>query len=127
MADSDVSVRFGADTAGVTAGSAEVKGSLTGIQAAVADVAATLKAMGASAVGAFTQVTAGAAEASTSLKEMRDVGLEVRESFRGLGEALVAAFAVHEVADFAKSMADAAESTQHVAETFGLSTDQVQR
>lgn len=88
---------------------------------------ADLKAAGTAADGAFGQLTVAAAGASGSLKEMRDVGLEVRESFRGLGEALIAAFAIHEIADFAKGMADTAEQTQHTAETFGLATEEVQR
>jgi hypothetical protein len=126
MADDTVRVRFGAETSGVASGAGAVKGLLTGIQAIVADLAAAFKALAGAATAGFSEMVAGAKEASGSLKEMRDTATEVRESFRAVSEALIAAFVIEQLADFAEKMAGTAEQTQHVAQTFGITTNAVQ-
>jgi hypothetical protein len=52
---------------------------------------------------------------------------EFRESLLGIGEAVAAAFAVEQVAEFVKKMGEAAEATLHTAQTFGLTIAEVQR
>lgn len=101
----------------------ELKASMLEAGAAVAKTKAEIVALTAEMKGA----SAEGATLSASMRNMRDTGMEVNESFRGIGEAFIAAFAVEQVADITKKLADNAEETQHVAETFGTTTDAVQR
>lgn len=126
MADSDVSVRFGADTAGVTTGATAVKGELSGLQAAVQALANGFKALLGSAVAGFDGIKAGAAEATAGVKETAASLGEAKESAIGFGKALLAALAVKEIADFSGKLAETAESVAHAATAFGSTTGNVQ-
>lgn len=127
MADEQVQVKFGADVSGATAGGGELKGVLTGIQGAVAALNAQFKAMGGAAVAGFEQATAAGQATAVAVKETAVAVQEARESVEGFGKALLAAFAVKEVIDFARDMGETAEQVAHTATTFGLATGEVQQ
>lgn len=127
MADNDLTLRIGADAAGTTTGAAQAKEAVTGIGATVAELSAGFKSMGAAAIAGFESVAAGAKEAAEQVKGVAESVTAFREMISGLGEAMLAAFAVNAVVDFAKSMGETAEQTQHTATTFGLTTAEVQR
>ena len=122
-----VSVRFGAETSGVTTGGQAVKGVLGELQAAVAELSAAFRGTGVGAVAAFNDVKAGAASATASVKEGTEAVAGFRASIISIGQALIAAFAVKEVADFADGLAKTAEQNAHLTATFGLSTEAIQR
>ena len=51
---------------------------------------------------------------------------KAREAMMALGEAALAAFAVERIAEWGRSMGEAAEKTKHTAEIFGMTVPQVQ-
>jgi hypothetical protein len=71
MADDTVQIRFGAETSGVTAGAAEVKTQLAGLQGAVSDLASGFKTLAGTAVAGLADTAAGAKKALASLSEAR--------------------------------------------------------
>jgi hypothetical protein len=71
--------------------------------------------------------TGGFAKIADSVKGAVAPLTEFREALSGLGEAMIAAFAVERIGEFIKQMGEAAEQTLHTAETFGLAVGEVQR
>lgn len=127
MPDNDLTLRIGADAAGVDAGAADVKEQVAGIDVAIQGLTDEFKALGAEAIGAFEAVSAGAKAAATSVKETAEAIGAVQKMLAGVGEAILAAFAVEAVTEFSKQMAETAEQTFHTAETFGTTTAEIQR
>jgi hypothetical protein len=126
VADENLSIKFGADTSGVTAGAGAVKTVLGGIQTAAGALAAGFRQMASGASEGFARIAEGAAASSVSLKAA-GAAAQVHESIAGLGQAFHAAFAIEKIADVSKQLAENAEQTQHVAQTLGLTTQQVQQ
>lgn len=123
----DVRVQFLGDATGVTEASKQTQSAVGGLTKFVQDLAASLKAAGAAGIQAFNEIKEGAASAATSVKEVGTAGLEAKESLMGIGEALIAAFAIQQIAEFSKQMAETAESVVHTAMAFGMSVTEVQR
>jgi hypothetical protein len=146
MADeTDVSVRFGAQTddlnAGVAAATETVQGFGDDVGAISAAIAAQTEAMTAGFAQLGETVTASmtAAKAATAEEEEEMQGLlatvrggvesfnELKESVMGFGELVLAAFAVHEIAEFVNALGEAGERVQHTAQAFGMTTGEVER
>ena len=119
MADDTVSVKITADASGVAPGVDEAKVGIEGLGATTETVAATMKS-------AFAGVQAQIKEIAISTKETAEVMIEFREMVAGIGEVMLAAFAVEKVVDWAKEMGEAAEKNLHMAETFGMTVPQMQ-
>ena len=119
MADDTVSVKITADASGVAPGVDEAKVGIEGLGATTETVAATMKS-------AFAGVQAQIKEIAISTKETAEVMIEFREMVAGIGEVMLAAFAVEKVVDWAKEMGEAAEKTSHLSEIFGMSVPQVE-
>ena len=99
---------------------------------AIAGVNAELAALAAAPAG--EHVETGFAGLSVSVREMgvqlrETVGIvgEMREAMMAFGEAMMAAFAIERIVEWAKGMGEAAEKTTHLAETFGMTVAQVQQ
>jgi hypothetical protein len=90
------------------------------LKAQVVGVTAEIKTMGAGSASGFSGIVAGSKNAAASITAFR-------EAIAGIGQAMIAAFAVKEILDFAEGMAKTAEETYQTAVTFGLTTAQVQR
>lgn len=123
----DVSVQFGANTAGVETGGQTVKGVVASIGAGVQGLIDLMVELGGASTGSFRQMGTAAHEAGEQVKGAAEGVSAMREAISGIGEALIAAFAIHEIADFAKGMAETAEQVAHTATTFGLVSGQVQQ
>jgi hypothetical protein len=121
-----VQVKFGADTAGFDAGAAEAKEEMANVGASVRSLVDLFLILGGAATGSFREMRAGAAEAGRQIKETAESVREFREAISGIGEALIAAFAVEQITEFAKRMGETAEATYHTALTFGETTSEVQ-
>jgi hypothetical protein len=99
----------------------------------IAKVNAELKATAAEAIPATEHITHGFESVSVSVGEMgvhlrETVGVigEMREAMMAFAEAAIAAFALEQIAEFAKKMGETAEQTKHLSETFGLTVPQIQ-
>lgn len=125
--DSDLELRFGADASGAVEGGQQAKGAVAGVADAVKLLVGGLLELGGAATGSFRQIKSGAAEAAGAVKGTAESVTELREALSGIGEALLAAFAVEQLAEFAKKMAETAETALHTAQTFGLTVGQVQQ
>ena len=69
----------------------------------------------------------GAQSARIAVVELGESVKEARSMVSEIGEAMVAAFAVDQIVEFANRMGEAAEKTVHTAETFGLTASEVQK
>jgi hypothetical protein len=127
MSDSDVQVRFGANTAAVEEGGAEVKSTLAGIGEGVKGLVDLFLELGGAATGSFREIRTGAGEAAAGVKGATESVVAFQEAISGIGEALVAAFAVEQITEFINKMGEGAEKITHFAEAFGLTTNEVQR
>lgn len=123
----DVAVRFGGDASGTVNAGHEAAGAVTNLGAAVKGLIDLLVEVGGAAVGSFRQMGVAAREAGENVKGTAASVKEFREGVAGIGEALIAAFAVHEIDEFAHKMGETAESAYHTALAFGLTTGQVQQ
>ena len=133
MSDNDLEVSFGANTDGVAAGTEEVKADLSSLQASVEAMAASFEALGNTIVAAMKRGSLATAEAKTgvaalaaTVEETLEPITAFREAFAGIGEAILAAFAVEQIIEFAKKMGEVAEQTSHVSTALGLSVPEVQ-
>lgn len=122
----DVAVRFGGDASGAVSAGGEAAGAVTNLGAVVKGLLDLLVELGGAATGSFRQMGTAAREAGEQVKGTAASVKEFREGVAGIGEALIAAFAIHEIDEFAKKMGEAAEATFHTALAFGLTTGQVQ-
>jgi hypothetical protein len=116
----DVQVTFGGDISGFEGTTEEAVGLLDELGVAVKELGAEFSAMA-------TQSTEALAKTAEGIKGAAEAVRSFREMLSGIGEAILAAFAVEAVIDFAKQMGETAEQIAHASETFGLTTSQVQR
>jgi hypothetical protein len=123
----DVEVKFGADASGMEAGGAAAKETVNEVGVTVKTLLDLLLELGGAARGSFREMGIGAREASEQIKGVAESVTKFREAVAGIGEALLAAFAVEQITEFAAKMGETAEATYHTALTFGQTTDQVQR
>ena len=100
----------------------------------IAKVNAELKATAAEAIPATEHITHGFESVSVAVGEMgvhlrETVGVigEMREAMMAFAEAAIAAFALEQIAEFAKKMGETAEQTAHLGEQFGMTTNEVQQ
>jgi hypothetical protein len=91
----------------------------------IAKVNAELKAIKPITHG-FESVFVAVGEMGVHLRETVGVIGEMREAMMAFSEAAIAAFALEQIAEFAKKMGETAEQTKHLSETFGLTVPQVQ-
>lgn len=138
MSDENVEVSFGATAEpmapGVNAAKAQVnsfaastKAMGAGFQGVVGGMVDSLLVLGGAASGSFREIRTGAQEAGEAVKGTAESVTEFREAISGIGEALIAAFAVEQLAEFAEKMGEVAESTYHAAVSFGLTTQEIQQ
>ena len=127
MADETVGIDITANASGMEAGSAEAVESVDQIGASVKTLVDAFLELGGAATGSFREIRTGAIEAGESVKGLAEGFVAMREAISGIGEALIAAFAVEQIAEFATKMGENAEENLHVAETFGITTAEVQR
>lgn len=125
MAD-DIAVRFGAEMSGFNSGAETAKTEIKAVGTTVQSLNDLFLVLGGAAAGSFREMRVGAAEASEGIKGAAEGLKAFREAITGLGEAMIAAFAVEQIAEFAKKMGEVAEGNLHTAQTFGLTTTQVQ-
>ncbi|MDB5582925.1 MAG: hypothetical protein JWR80_8101 [Bradyrhizobium sp.] len=99
----------------------------------IAELNAQLKELRATAAPAVAGVEHGFATASLSVHEMgiqlrETVGVmgEMREAMMVFGEAMIAAFALERVAEWGKEFGESSEKIEHMAQTFGVATSQIQ-
>ena len=126
MADQDLTLSISVNDAAVAPAAAEVKTQTQGIGAAALEASAGFTALGETALGAVERIVLGASSARNAVMEMGASFKEARDLVTEVGEAMIAAFAVEKITEFAKQMGDTAEQTQHTADTFGLTTGEVQ-
>lgn len=126
MVDETVGIKVTADAAGVEAGAAESNAAIKSISATVDGLKDLFLELGGVAKGSLREMSMGAHEAATSVKGAAESVTILREAVSGIGEALIAMFAVEQISEFARKMAEAAEKTLHTAETFGLTAGEVQ-
>jgi hypothetical protein len=134
--ENDMTLQFGADASGATAGAAEVRGAVQSIAPMVAALNAQMASLNATTTrmaesmaamaGATAKSQAEIAKEEISLKSLVSTANEARESLVGMGEALMAIFAVKEIIDFGKSLGETAEKAVHLGQAFGMSITEVQ-
>lgn len=127
MADNDLTLKFGVDASGVQEGAEQTAEAVENVKATTRGLVDMLLELGGSATGSFRQMGIAAREAGEKVKGAAGAVSEFREIVSGVGEALIAAFAVEEIAHFAEKMGEVAEKTEHTAQTFGLTVGEVQR
>ena len=102
----------------VAPGAAQANAAIKSVTESVAVLAQSSQAAAASVVGSFQKMGA-------QIKETGE-GIEAfKASISSIGSVLIAAFAVHEITEFADKMAETALQSVHTAETFGLTTQAV--
>lgn len=102
--------------------------------AGIGEAKAGIESLGAVTAGTTAKMKEGFASVSGSVRLM---GVQLRNTFELLGafrsamahvaEAVVVAFAVDQIADWAERMGDAAEKTVNLAQTYGLTIGEVQK
>ena len=88
-------------------------------------VAAT-KAASESMAASFKGVSKQIEEMAAPMSELGGAISGMMKAVGEIGEAMMAAFAVEKVVDWAKEMGEAAEKTAHMSETFGMTVPQVE-
>jgi hypothetical protein len=145
--DNQVDVRIVGDASGVAPAVETTKDEISGLTAAVQQMSSQFAELAAAITGSMQSGAASTAEMAGEMKELiaetekESISLkelavsareglesfaEMRESIMGIGELLMAVFAVEEIARFAESIGDAAEKTFHLSQQLGLSMGQVQ-
>jgi hypothetical protein len=148
MADDIVGVKIIADASGVAPGVDEAKSEIGGLSSFIAGMKEQFSAIGVAIKEAFgmgagsvdTMKNAlGGLQSKTdqetmSLREMIATIHEGAESVRSFqmrakefAEVYVAMFAVEQVGEFIAKMGEAAEVVAHLAQTFGMSVEQIQQ
>lgn len=143
--DSDVSVRFGADTGVLEAGAATASASVEDFGAQVSAITDAIQAQTAAMTAGFAEMAetitasmheveaaeeeaeAGMLGLLTTMREGVEQVTEMREAVMGFGEAMLAVFAFDEVKEFVERMGEAGEQVQHTAQAFGMTTGEVQQ
>jgi hypothetical protein len=141
----DVQVRFGADISGLQAGAQQAKSQITGVEPSVVALADSMKAlaaqmqasfaeMSAAIVGSVRQVEAETVKEEGLLKSLETSvrsGLapitEMRSAIVGIGEAVMAAFAIEAIVSWAEHMGEAGEKILHIGLALGMTTREVQQ
>jgi hypothetical protein len=148
MNDNTATVRIIADASGVASGVNQAKTELqamgpvlAALNASIAKLTAEMKSGFAGGAGSAEKMTAAlhGTKAATE-QETLSLGMmvgkihEAAESVRTFqmrakefAEVYVAAFAVEQIGEFAKKMAESAEHIHHLSEQFGLTTGEVQQ
>lgn len=145
--DNQVNVKIVGDASGVAPAVEATKDQIGGLTAAVQQMSAQFAELAAAITGSMQTGAATTAEMAGEMKtliaetekeslSLRELAVsaregltsfaEMRESLMGIGELLMAAFAVEEIAHFAESIGDAAEKTLHLSQQLGLSIGQTQ-
>lgn len=106
MSDDKIDVKIGADASGATAGMAEASAA---VQGGVEKINASLGQM--------------AGKIHAAAESVRTFQMRAKE----FAEVYVAMFAVDKIAEFINKMGEASEKVSHLAQTFGMSTGQVQQ
>ena len=119
MAESEARVKITADSSQVKPGVDEAKAAVQGLGASVAAASAQMR-------GSFATVSTSVREMGVTIRETVGMVGELREAMMAFGEAMIAAFAIEKIADWAREMGEAAEKTKHTAEIFGMTVPQVQ-
>lgn len=96
-------------------------------KAQVQSLASAATATSAKMREAFSGVSVSAREMGIQVRETFVMMGELREAMMAFGEVMLAAFAVEAVHHFAESMGEAAEKTVHLAQSYGMTTAQVQQ
>ncbi|AYJ86204.1 hypothetical protein D3Y57_09800 [Sphingomonas paeninsulae] len=147
MSDTEVKVSIIGDASAVAPATAETKaqlesidGVLESLNAGFASLAAIMKesmqsgaASTAEMVSEMHKLEEETEKESFSLKEMAarakegaEAMVEMRESLMGIGELILAVFAVEFIKEWTEHMAEAAELVEHLSQRFGMATSQIQ-
>jgi len=146
--DNEAKVKITADATGVQPGVDTAKEDLSGLapylqqlNAQFAELAATIKESMATSTAEVAEMAEEmkileeeTEQEALSLKELALMAKEGAEGIEGMkaaaaefAEVFIAAFAIEEIADWAKEFAEAAEHVEHLAQTFGMTTTQIQQ
>jgi hypothetical protein len=123
----DVQLTFGADASPIEAASEESVAGIHEIQNATTGLMAAMVELGEVATAVFAELGAAPRRAGTQVMEVAEQIKGMREALMSVGEAVVAAFAVEQIASFVEKMGEASEKVLHTATAFGESTDEVQK
>ncbi|GHH09377.1 hypothetical protein GCM10008023_05990 [Sphingomonas glacialis] len=147
MSETEASVKIVGDASGVAPAVNQTKDEIAGLGPALAqltagfaELAAEIRASMATTAASTAELTqemhqlkAETEKESLSLREMALSAKEAAESISemkeaafGFAEAFLAAFAVEQIADWAKEFAEAAEHVEHLGQQFGMTAQQVQ-
>lgn len=142
--DNEAKVRIVGDASGVAPATDQAKGAVTGLRDSIAQLNATMKEMGQQMAASMQGVSKSVQETRNELKHLEEEeeagframvmnvheGVESFNKFKAtlaeIGEVYMAAFAVEQIVDWAKEMGEAAEKTEHLAQTFGMTVPQIQ-
>jgi hypothetical protein len=146
--DNEAEIRIVANAAGVAPGVEQATGEIEGLGATLKALTAGFAQLATEIRASMASGTKGTAEMATEMKlleeetkretlSLREMAMSVHEgveSFNGfkmglaeIAEVWMAAFAVEQIADWAKEFAEASEKVKHLREEFGLTTSQVQQ
>lgn len=122
MADNDLEVKFGADISGLQTGATQAGAAVQGVEAPVAALAEEMAALQKETLAEAATLK----ELAASVKEGVASFNEAKEAVMSFGEAMLAAFAVEQVVDWAKDVAEAGEHTAQLGAKLGVSTAEMQ-
>lgn len=147
MADTEAVVRIVGDASAVAPAVAVAKGEVSGLDASIAELSAQMSAMAVQMSQSMGATAAATAEVATEMKvliaeteaeslSLKSVAMSAREGAEaiegmkaavfGFAEVFMAAFAVEQISEWAKEFGEASEKVQHLSETFGVTTAQIQ-
>ena len=145
--DNEARISIRADASGVKPGVEQTTADLGLIDARLGELNARFADFAAQINASMAQGSAGATEMAValhaveaeteketlSLKEMAlqtregmEAMVEMKEALFGLGELMMAAFAIEEIKEWTEKMAEAAEKVKHVSEQLGITREQAQ-
>jgi hypothetical protein len=146
--DNEISVRIVGDASGVAPAIQQAKGEVGGLDESIRALNASMQALAAQMSAGMAKATGMAKEAHAATVQAAHGAHEAEEGFAAMGhniheaaesvrtfqmrakefaELYVGIFAVEQVVEFAKGLAEVAEQTKHTAEQFGMTTDEVQQ
>lgn len=118
MSDNEAKIAIVANASGVAPGVDQAKAAIQGLSESAAIATASMR-------GSFASVSTSVTELGVTIRESVGVFGEMREAVMAFGEAMLAAFAVEKIVDFASEMAEVGADAVHTAAEIGMTVEQV--